>query len=123
MLKYTINFAGFKVVIGYDSSEVYDFLSFLFADVCGDKSGKNEIFLSILRDVSTGKYTLSGGATEAWFNDYLGVRFAAVLFDAVLSCRGGCLSRQGHSFTRAERCGKEQHERMSAYPWFFLSHR
>ena len=78
-----ISFAGHHIRIKHDSDQAETFLNYLFADLPGDASEEAEIGLSIGRRSATNSFTISLG-NDRLFEGYLGVKAAAVLYDAAI---------------------------------------
>jgi len=80
---YTVTFAGQHVTIEYESGEVYEFLSLLFSDLHEEAAIESETLLWISAGEAEDEYVLSGVGGNP-FGGCLDVRFAAVVFDAVI---------------------------------------
>lgn len=84
MKDYIVSFAGLHVAIQYDSNEVYRFLSFLFEDVHVEEiEGEVETWVTVFPSREQDEYTLTDTGNPP-YTGVLGVRFAALLFDAVI---------------------------------------
>lgn len=84
MSEYRVTFAGLSVIIQYSTAEVREFLKLLFNDVHGQDAGDYEAILKISQDGNSGQYMLTTADEEVLFRGYLGVHFAAILFDSVI---------------------------------------
>jgi hypothetical protein len=83
MPEYRVTFAGLSVVLWYSNVEVLDFLEFLFNDIHSPIVGDFEAILKISHEGNSDRYTLTSDK-EVLFRGYLGVQFAAILFDSVI---------------------------------------
>ncbi len=81
--EYIVSFAGVHIAIEYESEEVHGFLSLLFGDLQGVPTCEAETVLWITVAETAGEFTLSGVGGNP-FSGILGIRFAAVVFDAVI---------------------------------------
>ena len=106
MDEYLLSFAGSTVSIHYDSGEAFDFLTLLFADIpCSMPIAEDVPVLVLGRSDQHQVYALTFG-NDLLFRGRLGVRCAAVLFDAVIyhllnnadggvALHAGAVSRRG----------------------------
>ena len=83
MQEYIVSFAGLHVAIQYDTEETYRFLSFLFGDVQGETDVEIDTWVTVIPSQEAGEYTLTDTGVLP-YTGVLGVRFAALLFDAVI---------------------------------------
>lgn len=83
MQEYIVSFAGLYVAIQYDTEETYHFLTLLFGDVEGETDTEVETWVTIIPSREPGEYTLTDTGAPP-YTGVLDVRFAALVYDAVI---------------------------------------
>jgi hypothetical protein len=84
MDEYLISYAGSTVSIHFDSGGAFDFLTMLFGDIpCSIPLEEVPVLVLGQHDTDGGNYILTFGMTTL-FHGRLGVRCAAILYDAVI---------------------------------------